>query len=112
MRAGRLRRRVALEQNQPTRAPDGGKRDNWISIATAWAEVRNLRGREFLTAKEFHAEVTTRIILRWRRGIDLEPLLWRVKTTDVTPLHTYQVIHVVDLDGRRRDLELLCSEVT
>lgn len=114
MRAGRLRHRVELQMNLPTTDAHGGKVDSWASMGHAWAEVRELSGREFLTAQEAHAEVTTKVFIRWRRSLgDLEPLLWRVLyPRPGGRLSVYDVLHVLDLDGRRRDLELLCRAVT
>lgn len=112
MRAGRLRRRVRLDLNVPIKNTDGGKVDSWVGQDEVAAEVRQLRGREFMAAREFHSEVTARVIIRYRPDIAVEPLRWRVVTVDVPPEHVYQIEHVVDLDGRFRDLELLCSEVT
>lgn len=105
MRAGRNRHRVQLEQNTITQAADGGAVETWERQATVWGEVLEIRGREYLTAREVHADLTTVIRIRYRPGI--EPLLWRVKALD----HTYNVEHVVDLAGRRRELELLCNRV-
>ena len=103
-RAGRLRHRVTIEQSTPVAAADGELIDSWTTVATVWAEVLELRGREYIAAREAHAEVTTKIKLRYIAG--LTP-----KMRVIFGAHTYDIAHIVDLQGRTRDLELLCTEI-
>lgn len=103
---GRLRERVMLEVNTPTVDPvDGAHIDHWTVVDTVWGEVLGLSGREYLSAREVHAEVTVRITIRHRS--DVEPLLWRATVGGVV----YNIQHVVDLAGRRRHLELWVSRI-
>lgn len=104
MRSGRLRHLVTLEEPATGRATDGGMVAGWSVVDTVWAEVSDLSGREFLTAQEHHAEVSTRVVLRYRD--DVRPS-WRV----VSGTRTLQVVAVVDPDGRSTRLELMCREV-
>lgn len=107
MRAGRLRHRITLQQQDPdppAQSADGGRIDAWLTAADLVpAEVRQLRGREFEGQGQALAEVTTRIRIRNHPSLAIAPD-WRV-------LHgstVYDIVHVIDVDGRGRDLELLC----
>ncbi|KPJ83965.1 MAG: hypothetical protein AMS19_02675 [Gemmatimonas sp. SG8_23] len=111
VRIGTLRHRIRLQENRldsVSRNEIGGKVDNWIDVATVWGEVQELRGREYLASREFHAEITARIFIRYRPG--LEPLRWRAVHDESG--RTYDIHHVIDRAGRRRTLELLVSLVT
>jgi SPP1 family predicted phage head-tail adaptor len=111
VRIGSLRHRIRLQENRldlVDRDETGGKVDNWGDVATVWGDVEELRGREYLTSREFHAEITARIFIRYRAG--LEPLRWRAVHDETG--RTYDIHHVIDRSGRRRTLELLVSLVT
>jgi SPP1 family predicted phage head-tail adaptor len=69
MQAGRLRHRVAIERSVSTRDDFGGVVESWQNLATVWAEIHPLSGREFLAAQSTQSGVTTRITLRELPGI-------------------------------------------
>lgn len=104
MNAGKLRHRVTLEEYSPAPEADGGEVPVYYPVATVWAEVLELRGRQYLEAREAHSDITTRIRIRHRTDVRPE---WRVRFGATL----YRVEHVVDLAGRRRELELLCVAI-
>lgn len=72
MKAGKLIHRVRIEQvatdgdgNVP-QDESGQEVIEWDLVENAWAEVRPLRGREFLTAQQINAEGDTEIEIRFR----------------------------------------------
>jgi len=69
MQAGRLRHRVAIERPVSTRDHFGGVVESWQTVATVWAEIHPLSGREFLAAQSTQSGVTTRITLRELPGV-------------------------------------------
>jgi SPP1 family predicted phage head-tail adaptor len=69
MQAGRLRHRVAIERPVSTRDDFGGVVESWQTVATVWAEIHPLSGREFLAAQSTQAGVTTRITIRHLPGV-------------------------------------------
>lgn len=70
MKAGPLDQRVTIERlsgavdelNQPIP-------DDWVFVATVWAAIEPLNGREYFAAQTALAEVTTRIRVRYRPGL-------------------------------------------
>jgi len=104
MRAGLLRHRVMLQEPIKAQNDVGEEEIVWRDVKEVPAEVLEMRGREYLTAREVHSELTTTIRIRHRTDVTVE---WRVTHGS----RAYDVEHVVDLGGRRRELELLCSEV-
>lgn len=71
-------------------------------VATVWASVEALRGREYLEAQKIRAEVTYRVIIRYRN--DIKPTM-RIKF-DNRELEIQSVIEI----GRKKYLELMCIE--
>ena len=104
MRTGRLRHRVTIQQ--PVVAVNGyGERiTTWSTVAVVWGAVEPLRGREFFDAEQTQAEISHRVVLRYRSGIDSTMRL----------LHLGRVLHigtVIDVDERHRELQLMCREM-
>jgi SPP1 family predicted phage head-tail adaptor len=104
MRIGRFRHRIELQQNTPTQDDDGSRIDNWTTVATVWGELLEIRGREYLAAEEAHSELNAKIRIRYRSDVRPE---WRAKFEG----RTFDIQHVADLKGRRRELELFVAEI-
>lgn len=104
MRSGRLRHRVTIQQ--PVVAVNGyGERiTTWSTVATVWAAVEPLRGREFFDAEQTQAEVSHRVVMRYRSGM----------VATMRLLHLTRVLHIqaiIDVDERHRELQLMCREM-
>lgn len=104
MRAGRLNRRVELQR--PSHSQDGVGQDQrrFTPAATVWAAVEPLKGEELFQAQKLVAEVTTRIVLRYRKDIDAT---WRVKFRD----RLLKVESVINPRSDLRELQLMCKEI-
>lgn len=103
MKIGSLRHRVTIESSSASRDAVGGEVLTWASVATVWAAVEPLAGREFLDARRLEAEVSTRIRIRYRAG--LVPGM-RVTWGD----HVYDILAVLERESRRREIDLMCRE--
>jgi SPP1 family predicted phage head-tail adaptor len=105
MRAGRLRHRVALQQAVEARNGFGDVIRTWSTVATVYAAVEPLSGREYLAARQAQAETTTKITLRHRHDIDET---WRITWQG----HVYDIESVLPDATNARQLTILCHEVT
>lgn len=104
MRSGRLRHRVTLLK--PARTTDGYGQVKTSSspVGTYWAWVRPLRGREAEVARQLRADLTHAVTLRYVGAIGAEDsLLFRGRGLNIRS--------VIDVDERRREINLLCVEV-
>ncbi len=102
MRVGTLDQRVALQQPITLRDGYGHPSTTWQTVATVWANVQTLRGREYFAAAAVQKELTVKIKIRHRTDITNT---WRV-------LHkgsTYGINAVIPL-GRLEYQELMCEE--
>lgn len=79
----------------------------WHEVGKVWCGVYELRGREFFAAREVHSELTTKIVIRYRDDVDVE---WRVQLSTNGVTRNYDIQHVIDVRGRRSELELMCVE--
>lgn len=100
MNAGEFDQRVTLQQKSVTRAANGEEIITWQDVATVWASVEQMRGREFFAAAQMQDAVDVRVKIRYRAGVVREMrVLWRAD-----PLDIVSVIEV----GRKHLLELMC----
>jgi len=77
----------------------------WQRVAAVWAAVEALTGRLYFEAQQSNIQADHRITIRYCRGI--EPgMLVRHDGREL------EIQAVLDRDGRRRWLQLMCREVT
>jgi len=104
MRAGALRHRLTIQETIE------GKDDRntvtvtgWQDIATVWAAVEPLRGREYFQMQNTQSELTVRVRIRYLPGV---AGAMRVIYGD----RIFNIQSVIDVDERRREMELMCTE--
>lgn len=103
MQAGRLRHRVTIEYPLKIQNESGEVIvDTWRELATVWAAVEPIAGREYLTASEIRAGVTTRIRMRYRDDITPE-----MRATHDGVIYSIDAVIPINLLGR--ELHLMCS---
>jgi len=75
MQTGRLKHRVKLQEQQEVQDPNTGNITNsWVDVASVWASVEGINGREFVAAAAEQSTVTWRMTMRYR---DVLPS-WRI----------------------------------
>lgn len=111
MRAGHLRDRIKIQKWKMERSPlSGAEKRVLVDVATVWAEVKGISGRELITsgtsAGQLKTAATIRIWLRYRSDIDYTctiihqmPGVWG---------NEYGILAIIP-DGKRSYLELLCK---
>lgn len=67
--SGPLRDRVTLRSAAITRGEVGGAIETWSDLATVWARVRPLRGREISQASQIGSAVSLVVEIRWRTDV-------------------------------------------
>ncbi len=75
----------------------------WQGVATVWASVEPIRGREYILLQNIQSELAVRIRIRHRVGIT--PGMRVLYGTRV-----FDVQSVIDPEERHRDLQLMCIE--
>ena len=100
--AGKLRRRVTIQEPEVTRGDTGGEVVTWADLATVWANIKPLTGQELLAARQSVATalVTTQIEIRYRSDLDS-------KMRVVHGSQVYEIVAVLP-DERQTMTKLLC----
>lgn len=104
MNPGKLNKQITLQQQRPSKDGEGISISVWVDLATIWASVEPIRGREYFQAAAVGAESTVRIRIRYREGI----------TTDLRVLYgsrKFNIRSAIDPEERHRELHLMCEEV-
>lgn len=98
MQAGKLDRRITIEDLQKTPDGAGGYTENWVTLATVWAEKRKQSGEEALRAGSVVPAETVIFRTRFRSDVTTEA---RIKHEG----ETYNITSIREI-GRREGLEL------
>ena len=104
MKAGSLRHRVTIQRLTITQGTAGEVVESWSDVATVYAAVEPLSGREFWQAQQVAAESQIRVRIRYRAGLD----------TTMRVIHddrTLEILSIVDPEERHRELQLMCREI-
>ena len=72
MKAGDLKHRITIERPKETTDDRGNRRTKRQPIATCWASMADVRGRDFYAAQAYQAQDTVTFGIRWRDSIDRE----------------------------------------
>lgn len=109
MRSGTLRERVTIQQATTVQDSYGEPIETWVNLAsnpTVWANVSSrASGERFISGGEqVMATVSHTVRLRYRSDVTVKMrLIWRTN-------RTLYVENVIDPDGRKSDLILMCRE--
>ena len=99
---GRLRDRVEIRRATLTRVRGGGDEATWSSLATVWAEVIGINGRESMLAQAMQGVSAYKITIRYREDIDdADQLVHRSRELNIRSIS--------DPDGRREQLLILAD---
>lgn len=82
---GELTERVTLQSRSVVQDAYGQDTITWTDVATVWARVRAVSGREFFAAAQVQQEQTVKVLIRVRA--DVLPtwrLVWQGRAHDIT----------------------------
>ncbi len=107
MRAGKLRQRVNIQAPGLARDSVGSPGPGFTTIATVWAEVESLAGKEEFVNDQFSAQASHRVEIRYQRPAghainEKYRILWGSRSLDV--------LSAEDPENRKKKLVLLCLE--
>lgn len=103
MKAGKLRDSITIESRSESPNSVGDSIETWSDFATVWAEVLNQTGKEFISAREQHSELTHVVTIRYLAGVTPQ---MRINHGGVY----LNILSVIDPNNRKQQLRLLCNE--
>lgn len=106
VKVGQMRKRLTLQQNVP-QTKDGFSQpvDSWQPVATVYAKVEPISGREFFNAAQIQADVTHRITVRYRPDF-LPTAAWR----GLLGTRVFSFVSVRDVEERHIEWEIMAVE--
>lgn len=116
--AGRLRHRVRIEELTYLRDSNGEviqdqntgeTRQEWAEVATVWAAVEPLSAREFIQSQAIQSQVTTRIVIRYRDGLQAGMRAVHVRTGRADMIYNIHGI-LSDQDSGLAYITMPCSQ--
>lgn len=100
MRAGKLKHRVLIEKPTEEKNSFGEITTTWSTHVTRWAQVEQLTGAEYWTAKQINDKDIVRFYVRYASGVTHK---MRIKYND----NYYYITSIADWDGAKRKLEIV-----
>jgi SPP1 family predicted phage head-tail adaptor len=106
IRAGGMRHRVTLQVMSEAQDSVGQPIQSWADVGTFWANVREMSGREAVTARQLNAELTHAVTMRGV-GATIKAATHRL----VASGRVLGIESVIDAEGNGSRLELLCKAI-
>jgi SPP1 family predicted phage head-tail adaptor len=103
MSIGDLNQRITIQSQTRTADGMGGWTETWATLATVWAAVWPVSAREILKAGQTSMEITHRIKIRYRAGVDPS---YRI----LFGTRYFSIMSIINVGERGEWLELLCKE--
>ena len=105
MRLGPLRHRITIQARAAGMDDFGQESETWATVATVWASVEPLSGRELLSAQQIQSDTSHRVRMRYRAGITTSHRV-------LFNLRPFNIRSVINRQELGEMLELLCTEGT
>lgn len=106
MRAGKLSTLVRIEECTETRDPHGQPIKTWTTLLNRWGDWEQLEGRELVSSRQIHAEVTHRFTMRGEylpRALTTKDRLWYRE-------RAFDIAAILELAPKRSELQILTIE--
>lgn len=104
LKIGKLKHRVTLQEYTATRDSYGAELEAWVDIATVWASVEPLTGREYFQTQQINAEISTKVTIRFKAGVTAK---MRLIYND----RVFEIISVINTEEKDVQLVLMCREM-
>lgn len=104
MKIGTLRHRIQIQTKTISEDSLKQQTESWTDVATVWARIEPLSGREYFQARQETAEVSVKVTMRYRN--DIVPSM-RLRFED----RIFEVLSVINPEERCILLLLMCKEV-
>lgn len=103
MRAGLLRHKVTIQTATETQDAIGQRVSTWAALATRWAAIEPMTGREYHGSEALQSEVTHKIRLRHVEDVT-------AKMRVIYGSRTFEIISAINVGERDKQLHLMCRE--
>jgi SPP1 family predicted phage head-tail adaptor len=105
---GTLRHRMLFQQVSSTQDAYGQPLTSWTDVATVWAEILPLSGRELVNAQAVAPEVSHQITIRWKSELSNTKAVAAMRA--VYKGRYFNITAPMNVDERNRVIILLATE--
>ncbi len=108
MRAGDLRHRVTFQSRSMSADSFGAQSESWSDVATVFADISPLSGRELLAAQQVQSEISHTVTIRYQTQFAGPKAVaaMRIKYGE----RIFNIHSSIDPDERHKSLQLSCAE--
>lgn len=99
---GRLRNKIEIYRKQTITTEIGSDKEVYTLLKNVYAEIRPLRGKEYLESVQLEHKISYKITIRWTDINETDYIKYQNKFFDIES--------VIDVENRHRDIELMCNE--
>jgi SPP1 family predicted phage head-tail adaptor len=102
--ASRLKSQLLLEEESLISDGLGGQTSTWNTVATLWAEISPISGKEQLFASQLNSSVRYRLMLRYRGEVTT-----RMRLRDDTNNRIFNIRSVINVEEKKQLIEILAD---
>lgn len=101
-------KRITFQKKVSMKDEEGNNVTDWQNQFTVWASIKGLRGRDYLIAGADAVKISTRIYIRYRRGVTAD---MRILFNDKRVDRYFDIINPNNVDEKNVEIEILANEV-
>lgn len=109
----KYRNRLQFEELSKHQNEDGYWIEEWIDsdLGKVYAQIRNIRGKEFIMAGAKQVKVSARINIRYRKDIEDKYFALSERLRLTFGKRIFEIVYINNLEERNTELELIVNEV-
>ena len=106
--AGMLTRRIKIQRPNTIKDSVGAPCRSWLDVATVWADIQPLSGKEAVIANRISAELSHQIIVRYQSLFDNPQQVAQMRV--LYKARIFNIHSALNEDEKRTQIILLASE--
>ena len=106
--AGMLTRRIKIQRPSTIKDRFGSPFRSWLDVATVWADIQPLSGKEAVIANRISAELSHQIIVRYQSLFDNPQQVAQMRV--LYKARIFNIHSALNEDEKRTQIILLASE--
>ena len=99
---GRLKNKIMIYRKTTVTTEIGSDKEVYAPLKAVYAEIRPLRGKEYLESVQLEHRISYKITIRYTDINETDYIKYQDKFFDIES--------VIDVENRHRDIELMCNE--
>lgn len=104
---------IQFEEHKRVQNDEGYLIDEWVDsdLGTTYAQIRNIRGNEFILAGANQVKVSARINIRYRKDVEDRYYEKGEKLRLRFGERIFDIVYINNLEERNTELEIIVNEV-